>query len=258
MWYYHILVQAVGEHGEPVNTAIFGYDEQTVKKIIVEPYMKNEDLMLASRVVPSSNVQFIDIFRSSKREGRTILLPNGTNARDSGISNFYYMLNCFRRGDVEDVGFCTNEFIPSAPKKYNAHSDVSRAATDLMTSASFLGLDTNWSSAVCALQLQEVGVKLVAKNKNIKLDKSNVEKILGRKCDNFSFNEQYEAFALEVKRLFDMDMPILTIHFRKMRTAVLHEGYNPKPEEKDSIASFTTGLLRKLNNIDKGSNTSTD
>jgi hypothetical protein len=34
-----------------------------------------------------------------------------------------------------------------------------------------------------------------------------------------------------------------------MRVKVLHEGYNPEPEEKDSLVSFTTGLLRKLEDI---------
>lgn len=120
---------------------------------------------------------------------------------------------------------------------------------DLMESASFLGLDTNWSIATCALQLQEVATILVAKKQGIGLDKLNIEKILGKKTKDFSFNYQYEAFSLEVKRLFSVEMPILTMHLRKMRVEVLHYGYNPKPEEKDSIVQFTIGLLKKLSSI---------
>jgi polyhydroxyalkanoate synthesis regulator phasin len=44
-------------------------------------------------------------------------------------------------------------------------------------------------------------------------------------------------------------MPFLATQFRRMRVKVLHEGYNPEPEEKDSLVSFTTGLLRKLEDI---------
>jgi hypothetical protein len=120
---------------------------------------------------------------------------------------------------------------------------------DLMDSAFFLGLDTNWSVATCALQLQEVATILVAEKNGIRLDKPNIEKILGKKIKDFSFNYQYEGFSREVKRLFNIEMPILTMHLRRMRIAVLHEGYNPKPEEKDSIVSFTVGLLQKLKNI---------
>jgi hypothetical protein len=120
---------------------------------------------------------------------------------------------------------------------------------DLMESASFLGLDTNWSVATCTLQLQEVAVILVAKKKCIELDKPNVERILGKKIKDFCFNDQYEAFSAELKRMFSIEMPILTMHLRKMRVKVLHEGYNPEPEEKDSLVSFTIGLLRKLEDI---------
>lgn len=127
---------------------------------------------------------------------------------------------------------------------------------DLMKSASFLGLDTNWSSAMCALQLQEIAIILVAKRLKIDLCKTNVEKILDAKIESkeFSFNHQYEAFRIEVKRLFSVDMPFLTTQFRKMRVKVLHEGYNPQPEEKDSIVSFTIGLLQKLNSIGNAEN----
>jgi len=122
---------------------------------------------------------------------------------------------------------------------------------DLMDSALFLGLDTNWSVATCALQLQEVATILVAEKKSIRLDKQSVERILGRKIQDFSFNYQYEAFSKEVKRLFSVEMPILTMYLRKMRVEVLHEGYNPQPEEKASIVSFTVGLLEKLDMIDR-------
>jgi hypothetical protein len=122
---------------------------------------------------------------------------------------------------------------------------------NLMDAASFLGLDTNWSVATCALQLQEVSIKLVAEKAKIILDKSNVERILKAQIPtkDFSFNHQYEAFSKEVKRLFAVNMPILTTHLRRMRVKVLHEGYNPQLEEKESIVSFTIGLMKKLEDI---------
>jgi hypothetical protein len=122
---------------------------------------------------------------------------------------------------------------------------------NLMDAASFLSLNTDWSVATCALQLQEVSIKLVAEKSKIDLSKTNVERLLNAKIpsSDFSFNHQYEAFGKEVKRLFKIDMPFLTTQFRRMRVKVLHEGYNPEPEEKDSLVSFTIGLLKKLEDI---------
>jgi len=128
---------------------------------------------------------------------------------------------------------------------------LSEPTINLMKSATFLGLDTNWSLATCALQLQEVGVTLVAKRKNIKLDKAGIERLLKKKIEKVSFNNQYEAFRRQVKISYGIKMPLLTQHLRKMRTKVLHEGYNPEPEETKSIVSFTVGLLQKLNDISK-------
>jgi hypothetical protein len=130
------------------------------------------------------------------------------------------------------------------------NGQTAEPTASVMESATFLGLDTNWSVAVCALQLQEVAVTLVAGKLKIDLGKTNVEQILkARITKGFSFNQQYEAFRIEVKRQFDIDMPFLTTQFRRMRVKVLHEGYNPEPEEKDSLVSFTIGLLRKLEDI---------
>lgn len=121
--------------------------------------------------------------------------------------------------------------------------------TDLVGFASFLGLDDNWFLAVCALQLQEVAITLFAKHRNIKLDREHVEAILNRKVSSFTFNERYEALSKEVKRLYNVDMPILTTQFRRIRGKILHGGYNPEPEEKEAIVRFTLGLLQKLRSI---------
>lgn len=122
-------------------------------------------------------------------------------------------------------------------------------STGLLSSAGFLGLDVNWFRATCALQLQEVAMTIVAKRKKIELDKRNVEKILKRKVEMPSFSYQYKAFSKVLKTRFGVDMPILVPDLRKMRVKVLHEGYNPKPEETDSIIVFTIGLLQKLSNV---------
>lgn len=125
-----------------------------------------------------------------------------------------------------------------------------KKTSNLMESASFLGLDTNWSLATCALQLQEVAVTLVAKRKGIFLDKEHVEEVLDKKIkDIFFFNDKYEVFGRQVKSAFGVEMPKLTKYLRRMRVDVLHGGYNPKPEETESIVSFTIGLLKKLKNL---------
>lgn len=66
---------------------------------------------------------------------------------------------------------------------------------------------------------------------------------------DYGFNQEYEAFGKEVKRLFNVDMPFLTNPFRKLRVKVLHEGYNPQPEEKEPVIIFTLGLLKKLEDV---------
>ena len=123
-------------------------------------------------------------------------------------------------------------------------------SADLVNSASFLGLDNNWFLATSALQLQEVAVTLVANRKKIMLDKANVERILNKRIQNeLSFNDRYEAFIKQVKDSFKIEMPILASHLRRMRVKVLHEGYNPQPEETKSIVDFTIGLLRRMESI---------
>jgi hypothetical protein len=118
---------------------------------------------------------------------------------------------------------------------------------DLLKSSEYLGLNQNWFSATCALQLQEVSIKLVADKIELDLGQPSVEKILGKKFEpkDFGFNQRYEGFGKEVKKLFRIDMPFLATQFRKMRQKVLHEGYNPEPEERDSLVSFTIGLTKK-------------
>ena len=151
----------------------------------------------------------------------------------------HYVLECFGLRKVKGVGACTYDFITSSPEE--------KKELGLIESASFLELDINWSQATCALQLQEVAVTLVAEKKKIKLDKTNVERILNKKITGeLSFNDRYRAFSKQVKTSFKIDMPRLTTHLRKMRTEVLHQGYNPTPEETESITSFTIGLLKKL------------
>jgi hypothetical protein len=124
---------------------------------------------------------------------------------------------------------------------------------DLVRSSEYLGLNQNWFSATCALQLQEVSIKLVADKIGLDLRQPNVEKLLGKQFEpnDFGFNQRYEAFGNEVKKLFDIDMPFLATQFRKIRVKVLHEGYNPQPEERDSLVSFTLGLMKKLEEICK-------
>jgi hypothetical protein len=113
--------------------------------------------------------------------------------------------------------------------------------------ASFLGINRNWAYAALALQLQEIAIIHVSDQLEIKLDKENVERILGKKLKDgeIPFRDRYEAFSKEMKKS-GVDLPVLTVLLRTMRNSVLHEGYNPQKEEADAIVEFTIGFLRKL------------
>lgn len=140
----------------------------------------------------------------------------------------------------------TGLFFPPSP----LHEDKPLTINDLLGSVQSFGLDNNWFTATCALQLQEVVIVLLAEKKGIMLDKASVEKILELKRPiegELPFSQRYEAFSKEVKRLFHVDMPEMLMDMRKVRRKVLHEGKNPTPEEVDSIVTFTIGLLKKLN-----------
>lgn len=130
--------------------------------------------------------------------------------------------------------------------------EIDRAQSDIAKFTTFLGIDKNWMSATYALQLQEVSITMVAKKKGISLKKEDVERILDCKItEGFGFDHQYKAFAKEVKRLYDIEIPSLARFLRKMRQAVLHEGYNPTNREKELIVSATIDLLKALENVYK-------
>ena len=59
----------------------------------------------------------------------------------------------------------------------------------------------------------------------------NVELILGKKIENkfVSFIDQYDAFCKEIKITNRIQLLVLTTDLRKMKTRVLHDGYNHLP-----------------------------
>ena len=245
MPYYHVYIGYTDKKGKRTGFFTFGLSEAHVKERIVAPYLKNKAFMFSGIIVHPSDIEPIYIFRSKEGYAKNIILPNGKSAL--GEEN-EYIINCFLTEQVKGVSDCTDDFITLPPEE-KEELKTPELTIDLMESATFLGLDTNWSLATCALQLQEVAVTLVAKKNKIKLDKANVERLLNREIEDLSFNDKYKAFSRQVKDSFDVEMPILTTDLRRMRTRVLHKGYNPKPEETESIASFTIGLLKKLKDI---------
>jgi hypothetical protein len=105
-------------------------------------------------------------------------------------------------------------------------------------------------ACTCALQLQEVAVTIVAKKKGIELNKKNVNQIAkDAQPSDTAFKKKYEAFSKEVKRRYGIDMPQLIPSLRDVRTEILHKGYNPDNDEKESITLFTTSLLDKLRTV---------
>lgn len=169
---------------------------------------------------------------STKREGKQLFVP------------------IYSRSDVKGEYEITPKVVV-----YEAYVSLNSKTIDsfkeLQNSASFLKLDNCWFEATCALQLQETAIKLVAKKRGIKLDKRNIENILNKKIENkfVSFTEQYNAFCKKIKSVDKIKMPFLTTDLRKMRSRVLHDGYNPLPMEVNTIVTFTIGLLKKLDTI---------
>ena len=238
---YHIYIAYTDKNGKQTDCFYFNFTKEAVEQALTTPYIKNRPILVDGKFVHPSDIVKISIFESAE-VFKDLILPDGKSPIDTESNA--YIERCFSLRRVKGfVRYCTHEFMTSPPQA-RVEPTIS-----LMDSASFLGLNANWSLATCALQLQEVAVTLVAKRKKIKLDKANVERLLNRKIEEPSFNHRYEAFSRQVKDSFNVEMPILTTHLRKMRTKVLHEGYNPKPEETEPIVSFTIGLLKKLKDI---------
>jgi hypothetical protein len=64
-----------------------------------------------------------------------------------------------------------------------------------------------------------------------------------------SFKDQYDLLSSEIERQKQIRLPQLTGDLRAMRVRVLHQGYNPEPEETQVIAKFSIDLLGKLKTI---------
>lgn len=120
---------------------------------------------------------------------------------------------------------------------------------DLVKSVQSLGLNKNWFTATCALQLQEVVITIVSEKMGIILNKLNVERILETTIEGEpSFNLKYQAFSKEVKER-NVDMPLIYEDMRTTRRKVLHLGKNPTSEDVDTIMTFTIGLCEKLSQV---------
>jgi len=99
-------------------------------------------------------------------------------------------------------------------------------------------------------QIQEVAVTIVAKQKGIKLDRRNVTEIAkNSQSSEPAFSKKYEAFCIEVKNRYNIEMSLLITDLRDMRKSVLHQGYTPKEEEIVPIIYFTLGLLKRLKSV---------
>ena len=126
---------------------------------------------------------------------------------------------------------------------------------NLMAVADFLDVDLNWAYSAIALQLQEVAIKKISDRMDMKLNRANIERILGepitlRSIQFMPFNHQYKAFSKVIKEKKGIDMPKLVQDMRSTRKNVLHLAYKPTSEETTAIITFTQGLLEKLKSID--------
>jgi len=131
---------------------------------------------------------------------------------------------------------------------------------DIASLSSFLGINHNWMTSTLALQLQEVSITLVSKKKGIILDKPSVERILSRKIqrDEHFFSCKYQAFVKEAKRRYGVEIPLMANWLRKMRQAVLHEGFIPTESEREQVISATVSLLKDLRKLYEAKEISTN
>ena len=242
MLWYHIYIVYTNKKGEIERAFIWNMPEEFAKERFAEPYLKGDSLMVGGCVVYHSKIDEI-AFYGSEKKWEELVLPNGKSPRDE--RNYRYISDCFDRKLVKGVIVFTYYFITSPPQKKEE-----TLPSKLLQHVSFLSLDENWMFSTIALQLQEVTVTILSKRFGIVLDKQNVEKVLDKKVKgDLTFNVKYDAFSKEIERLYKVKMPIMTKNLRRMRTEVLHKGYNPEKEETKAIVSFTIGFLQKLETI---------
>jgi hypothetical protein len=258
MQYFHILIRFYSKNSEVGNKeAMVDCTDEKAVSTIVEAMRKNERFIFKNHVVYPDLIDTFAIYQTEKTVNQ--LLEDKKKAGGIIIGNSISFIEPIRATDIVQqiengaIGQrVTSQFLVKFPvKKENfEEKPTSTTASELIRYISFLGIDEKWMSCTCALQLQEVAIIMVAKKKGIDIDKKSVEKILNKpQNSDFSFSNQYEAFAKEVQRLYKIEMPLMATSLRRMRVAVLHEGYNPKDEEKDAIVSFTTGLLKRLKKV---------
>lgn len=231
--YFHVRV--TWTHGFLNN---FGYElnlsEEQIRSI-VNQFQKGECLWFDGRKVDPKNISEFKIYKTSyfcrfKSQYFHENYPNG------------YLMD-FGGFDV------TRDFIIQAPTAFQ--SETHRLASEMLQHTKSLSLNENWPLAAIALQLQEVAVIYYSDKLGINLSKESVEKILGKKIkdDFLPFPAMYDALSKEIERIYNVQMPMLIKGLREMRTKVLHEGYNPKEEETDTIITFTNGFLKRMSTI---------
>lgn len=115
---YHAFIQFKDRKGEERGAYEFNRPEEHVRRDIAKPYMENHAFMFAGVIMHPSRVLVIEIFKS-KKDYRTLVLPNGTSPIDRArdMKGFRYVNNCFGLAKVEGVSVCTDKFITSPPKE---------------------------------------------------------------------------------------------------------------------------------------------
>jgi predicted nucleotide-binding protein len=89
--------------------------KEQLQRTVSTPYNKNKPILLCGITFSRSEISQILIFESPKPGSKTIL-PNGKNVREE--NDIHYILECFKRGRVKGVRYCTHEFVtPSAERK---------------------------------------------------------------------------------------------------------------------------------------------
>jgi hypothetical protein len=251
MPYYHLriryekkptgILSIFGDSGVIITQCSYNWTENKVKTL--RDMMKNEeDILVGDELIHHDNVKSINVFKTEKNFTELLHLFNGDNE--------VVRIAIFDGKIAENVTSQYFDYPIMQDKKHYAIDDLEKSVQPL-------GLDRNWFVATYALQLQEVIITIIAEKLGIILDKANVERILksGNSIEgDVPFKLRYRAFSKEVKKLHNLDMPIMYEDMRTTRWKVLHLGQNPTSADVDAIVAFTIGLFEKLSKVVKDDN----
>lgn len=194
MPYFHIHIEYVSKNTRLLNSfMLLDCSEEHLRSNIIKPIMSGMRFVFGRVIIYPELIESIVIYETEKKLEQILEDHKKEVLKQRGRSGLYYdkintiddVIENIKKGEIGRK--TTYNFISSFPERDVSKRKPIEIDKDLISFASFLGLDQNWSSSTCALQLQEVAVILVAKKKGIELSKKSVERILNTQIKETSF-----------------------------------------------------------------------